>query len=108
MLSDRPFYTLVSAGPAAPAQLRLSHRTPGTYHLELHRTGFRHNDPLSAYVDIGLPDWLLPAPLATLDQLTQDRPEQDQTVRVPATGGMTLPVTMQTHDVVLVTLTAVT
>jgi beta-xylosidase len=35
--------------------LTLSHLKAGSYRLLIQRTGYRANDPLSAYIDMGMP-----------------------------------------------------
>ena len=72
--------------------------------MQVRRTGFRRNDPLSAYIDLGLPDRLDPGQLAKMRTLTNDAPELDRTIRIGADGTLSLPVAMRTNDVVLVTL----
>jgi xylan 1,4-beta-xylosidase len=105
-VSNRPFYSrLEPSRPSDPVSLRIAGLTPGRYRLALHRTGYRANDPLSAYIDMGLPATLTPAQHATLMRLTRDLPERDTVVTIGRDGRFTLPVAMRTNDVVLVTLT---
>jgi len=104
-LSNRPFYTrLLPATPSAPIALDLRHVKPGRYRLIVRRTGFRANDPMSAYIDMGMPDSLSPAQLGKLQALTRDLPEKDNVVRVGADGRLTTRIAMRSNDVVLVTL----
>ena len=106
-VSDRPFYTRVlPAGPAAPAHLSFAHVTPGTYRLEVYRTGYRANDAYSAYLDMGSPASLSAAQLDTLNQLTRDTPEIARVVRADATGQVSLVLPMRANDIVLVVLTS--
>jgi xylan 1,4-beta-xylosidase len=103
--SDRPYYTKVHPSvPAAPARIAFRHLKPGTYRLQIHRTGFEHNDPQTAWLEMGKPDKLSPAQLAKLQSLTRDMPEKNQVVRVGANGSYSLTVPMRSNDVVLVTL----
>jgi xylan 1,4-beta-xylosidase len=103
--SDRPYYTKVHPSvPAAPAQIAFRHLKPGAYRLQIHRTGFEHNDPQTAWLEMGKPDKLSPAQLAKLQSLTRDTPEKNQVVRVGANGSYSLTVPMRSNDVVLVTL----
>ncbi|USI73024.1 GH39 family glycosyl hydrolase [Sphingomonas morindae] len=104
-VSNRPFYSrLLPAAPSAPVALRFAHVPAGRYHLRVQRTGFRANDPMSAYIDMGMPETLAPDQLAKLQALTADRPEQDRVIRVDSRGAVAVPVAMRTNDVVLVTL----
>jgi xylan 1,4-beta-xylosidase len=84
--------------------LTLSHLKAGSYRLQIHRTGYRANDPLSAYIDMGMPKALSPRQLAQLQQQTADRPEQDKMLRVGTDGHATVRVTMRSNDIALVTL----
>jgi xylan 1,4-beta-xylosidase len=104
-LSNKPFYTrLVPATPSAPILADLRHVAPGRYRLLVRRTGFRANDPMSAYIDMGMPDSLSPAQLGKLQALTRDLPERDSVVRVGADGRLAVRLAMRSNDVVLVTL----
>ncbi|MGF7153643.1 GH39 family glycosyl hydrolase [Novosphingobium gossypii] len=104
-VSNRPFYTRqVPATPGKPVKLRFNHVAKGSYRLQVRKTGYRLNDPLSAYIDMGLPAALSPAQLAQLQQETADTPRQDKLVRVGSNGIATVQVPMRSNDVALVTL----
>lgn len=104
-VSDRPFYTkLLPALQQAPAVVRFAGLAPGRYRIRTYRTGYRHNDAYSAYIDMGLPNALSAAQVAHLQALTQDKPEQDSVVTVGAAGRYAASVPLATNDVVLVTL----
>ncbi len=105
-VSDRPFYTrIVPNEPAAPVRLAFAHLRPGAYRLAVRRTGFRHNDAYSAYIDMGRPESLSPAQLAQLQALTRDIPETLKVVRIGRAGAYTLDLPMRSNDILLVTLT---
>jgi len=108
-VSNRPFYTkLVPMHAAVPVRLSVEHLTPGAeYRLEVRRTGYRKNDPLSEYIDMGRPNDLTPEQLARLQELTQDVPETDKAIRVGTDGGFKCSIPMSSNDIVLVTLTKV-
>jgi xylan 1,4-beta-xylosidase len=108
-VSNRPFYTkLVPAHPAAPVRLVVKHLMPGAeYRVEMRRTGYRKNDPLSEYIDMGRPKDLTPEQLARMKELTQDLPETDKVVRGGTDGSVECTVSMNSNDVLLVTLTKV-
>ena len=104
-ISNRPFYTrLQPSGPSTPAHVRFAGLTPGRYRLRVYRTGYRHNDTYSAYIDMKMPNALSPAQLSDLQSLTEDKPERDQIVRTDAKGATELMVPLSTNDVVLVGL----
>ena len=107
-VSNRPFYTrLVPATAAAPVDARFSGLPAGRYRLTIHRTGFRHNDAYSAYIDMKAPASLTPAQIGALQALASDRSERDEVVRIPASGRLAVKLPMQSNDVVLVTLARV-
>jgi xylan 1,4-beta-xylosidase len=103
--SNRPYYTKLHPSSAgAPVTVRFAHLQPGSYRLVVRRTGYQHNDPQSAWIEMGKPSQLSPAQLAKLQSLTRDLPERDAIVRVPAGGGYSLTLQMRTEDVLLVTM----
>ncbi len=103
--SNRPYYTkLHPSGPAAPVTIRFAHLEPGSYRLEVRRTGFQHNDPQSAWIEMNKPTQLSAPQLAKLQMLTRDLPERNITVRVATAGNYSLNLPMNSHDVVLVTM----
>ncbi|MBB3357854.1 MULTISPECIES: hypothetical protein [unclassified Novosphingobium] len=103
--SNRSFFgKLVPNHPAAPVRLAFSHLAPGRYRYTLHRTGYRANDAYSAYIDMGAPERLTPAQLASLAALAQDKPEASETVTVSADGQLMRDVAMHSNDVTLATL----
>jgi xylan 1,4-beta-xylosidase len=104
-LSNRPFYTRVlSATPSAPVRVRVQHLAPGAYRVQLHRTGFRRNDPQTAYLEMQSPVRLSAPQLAQLQALTRDLPERNQIVTVAANGRFTINLPMRSNDVTLLTL----
>lgn len=107
-VSNKPFYTrLLPSAPTAPVDLQLTGVKPGKYRVRLHRTGYRANDPLSAYIEMGMPGSLDAEQLKKLKSLTEDTPQQDRTVWVGPAGRLWVPVPMRTNDMVLVTLARV-
>lgn len=106
-LSNRPFYTRVfPARPDGKVTVRFSGLRPGAYDLQVHRTGFRANDPQTAYLEMGSPKDLTPVQLHRLQQLTADRPESRQRIRIPASGRWSANLSIRSNDVLLVQLKA--
>lgn len=104
-VSNTPFFTRkVPATQAAPLLIQATHVAPGTYRLRLHRTGYQKNDPLSAYIDMGLPENLTPPQLRALQEATRDVAEEDKRVTVGDDGLFEAQVPMRSNDVVLLTL----
>ncbi|MGC2620539.1 MAG: beta-xylosidase [Acidobacteriaceae bacterium] len=104
-LSDRPFYRkVIPATPGTPVALKVTHLLPGSYRLEVHRTGYQANDAFSAYLEMGAPKNLTPSQIAHLNYLTRDAPEKDGVLRAGSDGSLSIHVPMRSNDIVLVTL----
>jgi len=106
-ISNRSFYTRqVPSHPAAPVQLSVTHLAPNAeYRLQVRRTGYRKNDPLSAYIQMGMPKDLTSAQVARMNELTQDLTEIDAVVRSAPDGSLEYTLPMSSNDIVLTTLT---
>ncbi len=105
-VSNHPFYShLVPNAPSAPVVVKAAGLVPGEYRLSIHRTGYRHNDAFSAWIDMGSPASLTEAQLAQLQALTTDKPEIERTVHVAKDGTALIRLAMASNDIVLVTLT---
>jgi xylan 1,4-beta-xylosidase len=94
----------VPATESRPVQLSLAHVPPGSYRLQLRRTGYRANDAQTAYLEMGSPKALDAAQLLKLQELTTDKAEVDQVVQVKAGARLEWKLNMRSNDVVLVTL----
>jgi xylan 1,4-beta-xylosidase len=105
-VSDRPFYTkVVPAHPAAPIELQVTHLLPGAaYRLDVYRTGYHANDAYTAYLEMGAPKDLSPKEIAHLNEITRDAAERDEILRAESDGTVKVSLTMQSNDIVLVTL----
>ncbi|MGA8086806.1 MAG: beta-xylosidase [Terracidiphilus sp.] len=105
-VSNRPFYTkVIPAHPAEPVQLQLRHLVPNSsYHLQVHRTGYRANDAYTAYIEMGSPKELTKAEVSKLNDLTQDLSETDQAVESAPDGTIKVSVPMKSNDIVLIKL----
>jgi len=105
-LSNRSFYTrLEPSHAAAPIQLNFAHLPAGTrYRFTLQRTGYRRNDPLSKYIDMGMPKDLTQPQIEELQMATSDAPEADTTVQAAADGTLSVSLPMNSNDIVLVRL----
>ena len=105
-VSNRSFYTkVIPSHPAAPVHLRLTQLAANvSYHLEVHRTGFRSNDAYTAYIELGSPQKLTEAQVAQLSGLTRDLPEMDKVVPSGADGTVEVTLSMNGNDIVLVKL----
>src|SRR5579859_541033 len=108
-LSNRSFYTKLVPSHAAPSvRLEFAHLPPrAVYSLNIYRTGYRRNDALTEYIEMGMPKDLTAAELARLQTATSDLPEASKKVESGEDGtlGYTLP--MNSNDVVLVTLSRI-
>jgi xylan 1,4-beta-xylosidase len=104
--SNRSFYTkLVPSHVAPPVQLRFTHlERQASYRLQVYRTGYRANDPLSAYIDLKLPKDLTTAQIDQMQLITRDMPETDKPIRSSSDGVAEILVPMNSNDIVLVKL----
>jgi xylan 1,4-beta-xylosidase len=103
-VSDRPYYTKVRpAEVAQPVRVAFRHLAAGPYVLTIRRTGFRRNDPQTAYLEMGSPKILKPGQLARLRQLTRDDAESKKAIRITR-GSFATTIPMRSNDVVLVEL----
>ncbi len=100
--TNRPFFGAVQPTKnGTPLTLSLKGMKPGTYHVQVYRTGFKANDAYTAYIEMGKPKTLTGDQLAKLQALTVDKPET-RTVKVAANGTANVQVPMRVNDVVLV------
>jgi xylan 1,4-beta-xylosidase len=100
--SNRPFYTTVQpTHDGAPLNLALRGLKPGSYAVQIYRTGFKANDAHTAWLEMGKPNPLSPDQIAKLQAHTPDKPETRQ-VKVEANGTANVQVPMRANDVVLV------
>ncbi|WP_413673277.1 beta-xylosidase [Massilia cellulosiltytica] len=100
--TNRPFFGAVQPTKnGTPLTLSLKGMKPGTYNVQVYRTGFKANDAYTAYIEMGKPKTLAANQLAKLQALTVDKPET-RTVKVAANGTANVQVPMRANDVVLV------
>jgi xylan 1,4-beta-xylosidase len=100
--TNRPFFGAVQPTKnGTPLKLSLKGMKPGTYHVQVYRTGFKANDAYTAYIEMGKPKTLTADQLAKLQAQTVDKPET-RTVKVAANGTANVQVPMRVNDVVLV------
>ncbi|WP_296950774.1 beta-xylosidase [uncultured Massilia sp.] len=100
--TNRNFYTVVQpTRKAAPLRLALKGMRPGTYTMQVYRTGFQANDAPTAYIGMGRPKTLAASQLARLQERTRDKPETRR-VTVGANGTASVDVAMRANDAVLV------
>lgn len=103
-VSNRPFFRQMRPAAEGPAlALIVEGLAPGRYEAHIRRTGFRHNDAYTAYLEMGRPDDLTAVQLAALQALTTDAAVL-QTVEVGADGRASLSLPMRDHDVVMIEL----
>jgi xylan 1,4-beta-xylosidase len=100
--TNRPFFGAVQpTKKATPLKIQLKGMKPGTYAVQIYRTGFKANDADTAYIEMGKPKTLTGEQLAQLQALTVDKPET-KSVKVGANGAANVQVPMRANDVVLV------
>ena len=108
-LSNRSFYTKRVPSHTVPSvQLEFAHLPPRVmYSLHIYRTGYRRNDALTEYIEMGMPNDLTGAQLARLRSATSDLPEASKTVESGKDGTLRDTLPMNSNDVVLVTLSRI-
>jgi xylan 1,4-beta-xylosidase len=94
----------IPATPSRPVQLNLRGVAPGSYQMQVRRTGYKANDAYTAYLEMGSPKELSADQLQKLQDLTTDKPEVDRKVRVGSNGKLQWNLPMRSNDIVLVTL----
>jgi xylan 1,4-beta-xylosidase len=100
--SNRPYYTAVRpTRDGTPLALELKGMKPGSYTMQVYRTGFKANDAHTAWLEMGKPKSLTAPQVAQLQALTVDKPETRR-VTVAANGTASVQVPMRVNDVVLV------
>ncbi len=75
----------------------------GLYNMEVYRIGYRHNDPLTIYYDLGAPEVLSPSEEATIQSHNDNRAEIKEVVRVE-NGRFERALPMRDNDIYLVKL----
>ncbi|WP_052034177.1 GH39 family glycosyl hydrolase [Sphingobium lactosutens] len=104
-VSNRSFYTkLLPNIGLGNAMVHFTGVRPGRYRLRIHRTGYRHNDAYSAYIDMGMPKSLTPRQIASLQALTRDEPEIMEEIVVKGDGRIDRELPISTNDIVLITI----
>lgn len=104
-VSNKPFYTrIIPAVVSKPVVFRFEHLPAGRYRLQVRKTGYRRNDPLSLYIDMGMPKALNGGQLSALERATADLCEQDRVVQIGASRSTSVTVPMRSNDVALITL----
>jgi xylan 1,4-beta-xylosidase len=105
-LSNRSFYTrLEPSHTTAPVSVHVTNLAPGdAYVVTVHRTGYRKNDVLSEYIDLGLPKDLTGAQLIRMRELTRDLPETERLENVGPGGTLDVLLPMNSNDIVLLTV----
>lgn len=104
--TNRIFYSqLLPATPVRPVTFRAEHLKPGNYQLVVYRTGYRNNDPLSQYIDWGMPKALSAKQIATMKKITSGQPVLRQKVTVASDGDFTTTLEMRSNDVLAIQLT---
>lgn len=94
----------VPNGPAAAVTLNLRNVAAGSYRVQVRRTGHKTNDAYTAYLEMGSPKDLSTEQLATLQALTQDKPEVNRVVKIGKDGKLRWKLPMRSNDITLVTL----
>jgi xylan 1,4-beta-xylosidase len=93
------------SSPKDKVTLNLAHLPKGAYTLVVFKVGYRANDAYTAYLDLGAPNQLTKAQVATLKAASTGAPESSTTVEVGEDGVFKREIVLRDNDLVLVTLT---
>jgi len=89
------------AKPKGKVTVEIANVPPGKYMLEIYRTGYRVNDPYTAYLLMGRPDQLTRQQVETLKQKSSGKPAAVETVKVDKKGLATKTLDINENDVYL-------
>ena len=87
-----------------PAKLKLEGLKPGKYLVSIYQTGYGVNDPYTAYFKLGSPSQLTREQVKLLKLQNSDKPVQQNTVTVTASGKFEKQLNIRQNDVFLVTI----
>jgi xylan 1,4-beta-xylosidase len=102
-LSNRSFFSrLVPSFKTKDVMISIQGLPAGDYILEIYRTGYKKNDPYSAYIEMGSPEILSQKQLKRLNELSKDEPEIKTIKKVSQNGLLKAILPMNSNDVVLI------
>jgi xylan 1,4-beta-xylosidase len=102
--NDQTFYKKeLPSKEKGPARLEIAQLPTGRYLVEVYRTGYRMNDPYTAYLDLGAPAQLTTPQEESLRKIADGSPAFRAIVSHPA-GVFSREFAMRENDVVLVLL----
>lgn len=106
---DQPNQTFYNSDlkPAAgtPVTVNATNLPAGPYKMELFRVGYRSNDALTTYIDMGSPRPLSRAQLATLQLASDGSPEIAKTIMIANDGTFEVPeIEMRANDIIFIKL----
>lgn len=106
-VNDQVFYKKeLPAKPSAPGRIVIENLPPGTWSLQVYRTGYRVNDAYTAYLDLGAPAQLTREQERALQAEACGAPVERAIVKHPG-GAFTKEVPLRQNDVVLIVLNRV-
>lgn len=103
VLDEVYFKDLRPASAKGRLTVDLQHVANGRYQLMVFKTGYLHNDPLSAYINMGRPFYITPAQVKMLQALTEDKPLVKKSVTIN-NGNYTETLSMNENDIFLIKL----
>ena len=72
--------------------------------MEIYRVGYKHNDPYTAYLEMGAPRALSPSQTQHLKLLASGKPDEMLDISIPGSGEFTRHMPLLADDVVLLKL----
>jgi xylan 1,4-beta-xylosidase len=102
-VNNQVFYKrLLIAKALNPVRLKLHGLKAGKYKISVYQTGYRANDPYSAYFEMGSPTQLSIAQVNKLKQLDSDLPIEQLVVTVNKSGNLQKQLAIKQNDVLLI------
>lgn len=104
-INNQVFYKRnLPAKSSSPVYLNLKGMKPGKYTLSVYKTGYKANDPYTAYFKMGSPNQLTIAQVKSLKQLSNDQAVEKLVIEVNSKGTFKRKLSLLQNDVVLIKL----
>ncbi|AXP80098.1 Beta-xylosidase [Mariniflexile rhizosphaerae] len=86
------------------ANIQISNLPKGDYTLEIYKVGYKHNDPYTAYLNMGKPNQLTKDQVSFLKEQSDGKPLKEETVKIKANGVFAKNLSINENDVLFVQL----
>lgn len=101
-VNNQDFYIRnLPAHPKEKLRIDLKNIPAGNYRLDVHRIGYRHNDPYTAYAEMNRPGQLTVRQVDFLKQLSTGNPESTELVSIGTQGTFQRELVLHENEVIL-------